>query len=386
MEQKKTACKLFKRCGGCQLSMSYDEQLVWKQERVQRRFEGLCGEDKIDKILGMENPYNYRNKTTAVVRNIGGRVRSGVFQSSTNTIAVTDDCMLENKEANRISKALTRLMQDFKIQPYNPVTNKGVIKYFLIKVAKATGEAMVCIVTVPTAMPSKQAFAKAICEKLKSVKTVVLNVSRMRDKLMLGDETEILVGNGFITDILCSKKFNISAHSFYQINPAQTEKLYSTAIELAQLKNTDTLLDCYCGIGTIGIIASDKVKRVLGVEINKSAIADAKMNASLNSVANAEFTSGDAGEFMQTLVKKGEKPQVVIIDPARAGCDARFIKCLARLSPERIVYISCNIATQERDVKQLIKQGYVIEKVAPVDMFPHTTHIECIVSMRKEKK
>lgn len=385
MEQKNTACKLFKRCGGCQLSMSYDEQLLWKQERVQRRFEALCGKDRIAKIIGMENPYNYRNKTTSVVRNIGGRVRSGVFQSSTNTIAATDSCMLENKEANKITKTLLQLMQSFKIQPYDPKTGKGVIKYFLIKVAKKTGEAMVCIVTSPTAMPSKQAFAKAICEREKNVKTVVLNVSRMKDKLMLGEQTEILIGNGFITDVLCSKSFNISAHSFYQINPTQTEKLYNTAIGLAQLEKTDTLLDCYCGIGTIGIIASDRVKRVLGVEINKAAIADAEMNASLNSVTNAEFTSGDAGEFMQSLVKKGEKPQVVILDPARAGCDMRFIKSLTKLSPDRIVYISCNIATQERDVKQLLRQGYKIEKVVPVDMFPHTTHIECVVSMRKEK-
>lgn len=381
MSAPKSPCKLFKRCGGCQLSMSYPEQLIWKQERVQRRFEKLCRKEKIEPIVGMESPYNYRNKTTAVVRNVGGRLRTGVFQSSTNTIAVTDSCMLEGKSANTIVKALRELMHQFKISAYNPQTDKGVIKYFLIKTASKTNEAMVCIVTSPAQFPSKQAFANALCEKCKNVKTVVLNVSRMRDKLMLSDETQIICGSGYITDTLCKKSFRISAHSFYQINHSQTEKLYNIAIDAAKLTSNDTLLDCYCGIGTIGIIASDKVKKVLGVEINKAAIADAWENARLNGIDNITFTSGDAGRFMDGLVKKGEKPQVVILDPARAGCDMRFIKSLVKLSPERIVYISCNIATQERDVRQLIKQGYEIERVCPVDMFPHTTHIECVVSL-----
>lgn len=375
-----TTCRLFKRCGGCQLSMSYEEQLLWKQERVERRFSRFI---KPDTIIGMEKPFHYRNKTTAVVREQGrGRLLSGVFQSSTNSVVATDDCMLEDKRSLKIIKTARELMRELKISAYNPKTDKGTVKYFLVR-QNTNGQALLLVVTSKNQWNEKHLFAKLLSERCKNVTTISAGVSRSRDKLVLPTECEILTGEGFITDKLCSKTFEISPLSFYQINHTQTEKLYSLALDMAQLRKSDTMLDCYCGIGTIGIIASDRVKKVMGVEKNSFAIEKAKRNASLCGVTNAEFTNADAGEFMARLVEKGEKPDAVIMDPARMGCDRRFLQSLTKLSPERIVYISCNIETQERDVKELVKQGYEVKRVAPVDMFPHTTHIECVVLLMK---
>lgn len=376
-------CRLFKRCGGCQLSMDYAQQLLWKQERVERRFSRFA---KPDFIAGMESPYNYRNKTTAVVRPSGGRIISGVFQSSTNSVVATDECMLEDRRSLKVVKILKELMRSFKISAYDPQTDRGVIKYFLIRKAALSGDLMVCIVSAPKPFPSKRAFVAELIKRCKDVKTVVLNISRVRDRLMLSDEQEILFGSGSIEDRLCGKRFLVSPRSFYQINHAQTEKLYNMSLDMAELKASDTMLDCYCGIGTIGIIASGRVKRVIGVEINPQAIADAKENVKLNNVSNAEFQNDDAGRFMQELAKAGERPNVVMLDPARAGCDKRFLQSLVKLSPERVVYISCNIETQERDVKYLCSNGYSVKRIAPVDMFPHTKHIENICLMTKSEK
>ncbi len=381
--KSESCCRLFKRCGGCQLSMEYEEQLSWKQERVERRFSRFV---QPDFIAGMDKPFNYRNKMTAVVRPSGGRIISGVFQSSTNSVVATDECMLEDRRSLKVVKVLKELMRSFKISAYDPETDRGVIKYFLIRKATVSGDLMVCIVSAPKPFPSKKAFVKELTERCKDIKTVVLNISRMRDRLMLSDEQEILSGSGFVEDKLCGKRFLISPQSFYQINHSQTERLYDLALDMAGLKNTDTMLDCYCGIGTIGIIASDRVKKVIGVEINSRAISDAKENVKLNNITNAEFVNDDAGRFMQKLSEKGEKPSVVMLDPARAGCDRRFLQSLTKLSPERIVYISCNIETQERDVKYLCSNGYCVSRVSPVDMFPHTTHIENIVAMKKKLK
>ncbi len=363
--------------------MSYGEQLLWKQERVERRFSRLI---KCDKIIGMERPFHYRNKTTAVVRELGkGRIISGVYQSSTNSVVATDECMLENKRSLKIIKVAKELMRKLSIPAYNPQTDKGLIKYFLVR-QNSNGQALLLIVTAKEQWNEKHSFVAELIKKCKNISSVAIGVCKVRDKLVLPKECKTLYGEGFIVDKLCNKSFAISPLSFYQINHTQTEKLYSLAIEMSELQETDTLLDCYCGVGTIGIIASDKVKKVLGVEKNSFAIEMAKENAKRNNITNAEFVNADASEFMTELVKKGEKPDAVILDPARMGCDKRFLQSLVKLSPKRVTYISCNIETQERDVKYLLKQGYAIKRVAPVDMFPHTTHIECVVLMSKVQK
>lgn len=380
-EQKNNSCRLFKRCGGCQLAMSYDEQLSWKQERVTRRFGKYTTPEA---IIGMDKPYNYRNKVTACVRtNSRKDIISGVFQSSTNTVIATDDCMLEDKKAQKIVKELKKLMRAFKIMPYDMNTGRGLIRYFLIRHAAATGEIMVCIVTASPIFPAKNNFIKALLKACPEVTTVVMNVSASA-KLMLSSDERVMYGKGYIEDILCGKRFRISARSFYQVNPIQTQKLYETAIEFADLKSEDTLLDAYCGIGTIGIVAAQKVKRVIGVENNKDAIRDAKVNAKLNKVNNISFYCADAGEFVQELSQSDEKIDVVIMDPARQGSGENFLTSVTKLSPRNIVYVSCNIETQERDIKLLIKDGYKIIKVQPVDMFPHTNHIECVILLTRK--
>lgn len=378
MTNENNLCPVYKKCSGCQLmNLPYDEQLSLKQSKIIKLMGKFC---HVDDIIGMDNPNHYRNKTSAVFKltKPNNRIISGVYQSTTGGLVQNDECILENKRSSAIIKYLRKLMPEFKLYPYDSYSGKGNLRHVMVRYAKATGEYMVVLVTASPILPKGAELAHALAAKYSEIKTVVQSVSTSNDKMMLGDKEKILLGNGYITDILCGKKFNISPRSFYQVNPTQTEILYRTAIELADIKKTDRVLDCYCGIGTIGMIASDKAAEVLGVESNAQAIKDAKKNAQLNGVKNIGFVCSDTGKLLTSLAEENEGADIAILDPARAGCDRATLEALLKMSPRKIVYISCNPETQERDIKELIKGGYRVAKVQPVDMFPYTLHCENI--------
>lgn len=369
-------CTCFKRCGGCQLAMSYERQLEFKQQKAERMLSRYA---RVRPIIAMEEPYNYRNKVqTAFALDKGKRLISGVYQSSSGRVTATDDCMLEDRHCTAAVLTARRLMQSMKILPFDSRTGKGTVRHLLTRYSRRTGELMVCIVTASPALPSKNSFVNALVKAHPEIVSVVQNISTAELPLSLGQRNIVLCGKGCIEDEILGKRFRVSPGSFGQVNSVMTEKLYSAAIEAAGLKPTDTLIDAYCGTGTIGILCAGRVKQVIGAELNPSACADAAENAKLNQTENIRFVNADAGRFLEEYAKDIGSPDVVILDPPRAGSDRRFLSTLCRLAPERVVYISCKIETLDRDLRFLTKNGYRVRSLQPVDMFPHTTGIETI--------
>lgn len=378
-------CPVARKCSGCQLSnMTYELQLDWKQRDVEKL---LGGYGKVNRIIAMDSPYNYRNKVQAVFRSDrSGRVISGVYQSSRNGIVGVDSCMLNDPTADKIIVGIRGLLRSFKLLPYDEGTGRGFLKHVLVRVGKSSGEALVTLVGGTHIFPKKRDFVRALVEMFPEITTVTFSVNKSPDMMTLGEQNETLFGKGYIVDELCGKRFRISPRSFYQVNPIQTEKLYNYAIEKAELKKDDVLLDAYSGIGTIGIIASDKVKSVQGIEYNASSVRDAVKNCEENGLTrNIAFNRGDAGEYLREKAKLGTRFDVVIMDPARAGADKKFLSALVKIAPERVIYISCNLATLARDMKSLTKT-YEVKEIQPVDMFPWTRHVECVVSMSRKEK
>lgn len=379
---KQRVCPVAKKCSGCQLSnMSYEEQLAYKQKDVEKLLGQFGG---IKPIVPMENPYNYRGKVQAVFRSDrNGRIISGVFQSSRNGIVGVDKCLLNNEKADEIIIGIRELLRSFKIQPYDLGTGRGFLRHVLIRTGHKSGEILVTLVGSNRMFPKKSDFVSALLKKFPEITTVTFSVNTNPDMLLLGDKNEVLYGKGYIVDELCGKKFRISPQSFYQVNPVQTEKMYGYAIKSADLKKTDNILDAYSGIGTIGIIASDYVKSVQGIEYNAAAVRDAVKNCSENGLTkNIAFNKGDAGEFLRERAKNGTFFDVVFMDPARAGADRKFLNALTKIKPKKIVYISCSPAALSRDLKSLTKD-YKVEEIQPFDMFPHTRHTECVAVMER---
>lgn len=375
-------CPLAKKCGGCQLqNMDYARQLKFKQASVEKLL-GKFG--RVGKIVGMDNPYHYRCKVQAAFGTTrGGKIISGVYQSSSHRIVNVDRCMIEDEKADEIIVTIRSLLPKFKLRPYNEDTGVGFLRHVLIRKGYNSGQILVVLVTASSVFPSKNNFVGALLKAHPEITTVVQNINGKRTNLVLGDVNKTVYGDGYIEDSLCGCTFRISPQSFYQINPAQTERLYSLAIEYAGLTGKERVIDAYCGTGTIGIIASRQAGEVIGAELNASAVRDAKSNAARNSAENIRFICADAGEFMRDMAAAGEKADVVFMDPPRAGSDKRFLSSVITLSPEKIVYISCNPETLERDLRYLTSHGYTVKKMRPVDMFPFTLHVECVVSLVK---
>ena len=380
---KSGSCPVYKKCGGCQLqNLTYAEQLSFKQKKVEKLLSKFC---KADKIIGMNTPYHYRNKVQAAFRtDKNGKIISGVYQSGTHHIVGIDECMTEDVTADKIIVAVRKMLKSFKLTTYDEDKQRGFLRHILVKRGFATNEVMLVLVTGTPVFPSKNNFVKAITKQFPEIKTVVQNINPYRTNLVLGDVQKVLYGKGYIEDILCGCKFRISPKSFYQINPVQTEVLYNKAIEFANLKGKETVLDTYCGIGTIGIVAAKHGAGVIGVELNKDAVKDAVQNARANNLKNIRFYQGDAGEFMEAVAGESEKPDVVFMDPPRAGSDEKFLSSLIKMSPKTVVYISCNPETLARDLAYIDKNStYKIQKIQPVDMFPHTAHVETVVLLSK---
>ena len=378
----RTPCPLAHKCGGCQLqNLSYKEQLAWKQRKVEKLLKKF---GKVSPIIGMDDPWHYRNKVQAAFGvQRGGRIVSGVYQSSTHRIVPVDSCLIEDKKADEIIVTIRNLMKSFKLTAYDEYHEEGILRHVLVKRGFATNQIMVVLVTSGPIFPSKRNFVGALLKKHPDITTVIQNINPYRTSLVLGERENVLYGSGYIEDILCGMRFRISSRSFYQINPVQTQVLYGKAVELAALTGKETVIDAYCGIGTIGLIASRSAGQVVGAELNPEAVTDAVANAQLNQAENIRFVAADAGEFMAEMADAGQKADVVFMDPPRAGSDEAFLSSLVQLMPERIVYISCNPETQARDLAYLTKQGYRVQAIQPVDMFPHTNHVETVVLLSK---
>ncbi len=375
-------CALAKKCGGCQLqNMDYPRQLKFKQAKIEKLL-GRYG--RIGKIIGMENPYHYRCKVQAAFGTTrGGKIISGVYQSSSHRIVNVDSCMIEDEKADEIIVTIRSLLPKFKLRPYNEDTGSGFLRHVLIRKGYNSGRILVVLVTASSVFPSKNNFVSALLKAHPEITTVVQNINSKHTNLVLGDINKTIFGDGYIEDSLCGCTFRISPQSFYQVNPAQTEKLYSLAVEYAALTGKERVIDAYCGTGTIGIIASKTAGEVIGAELNAAAVRDAKANALINNANNIKFICADAGQFMRDMAAEGEKADVVFMDPPRAGSDKRFLSSVVTLSPERIVYISCNPETLERDLRYLTAHGYEVKKIRPVDMFPFTLHTECVTLLTK---
>lgn len=370
-------CPLFRKCGGCQLqNMTYENQLRYKQGKV----NALLGKfHRVLPIIGMEHPYHYRNKVQAAFALTRRReVISGVYQSGSHRIVKVDSCQIEDKIADRIVVDIRRMLPDFQILPYQEDSRKGLLRHVLIRRGFQSGQVMVVLITSNPIFPLKKKFVSALLQKHPEITTVVLNINPFQTSLLLGEREEVLYGPGYIEDTLCGCVFRISPKSFYQINPIQTEKLYSVAVESAELTGKESVLDAYCGIGTIGIIAAKAAGEVTGVELNGDAVKDARVNARRNGLKNIGFVKADAGKYMVDLAEEGHTVDVVFMDPPRAGSDGAFLQSVITLSPKKVIYISCNPETQARDLQKLTKSGYRVIKIQPVDMFPHTKHIECV--------
>lgn len=366
------------------MGMTYEETLELKQKTIGKLLKGLP--ISVSPIIPADDPYYYRNKIhSAFATAKGGKVICGMYELSSHKIVQNSGCFLENKTAAKIIESIKSLAQSFKLPIYNEVRGNGVLRRVLIRTADATGEILVVLVSGSPVFPGKKNFVKALVQKHPEITSVVLNINNRRDSMILGNKSETVYGKGFITDKLCDLYFKISAESFYQINRSQTEKLYSTAIDMAELSKNDKVIDAYCGIGTIGLSASKYAGKVVGVELNSKAVSDAIYNAKNNKVNNSRFYKGDASEFMVQTAAKGEKYDVVFLDPPRAGTTLEFIKACERLSPRRVVYVSCNPETLARDLPVFMEHGYNPDCATPVDMFPWTDSIETVVSLTKHK-
>ena len=378
--QKKT-CPYTKKCGGCQLlRLSYDRQLDHKQAIVRNHIGRFC---RVRPIIGMDDPYHYRNKVHAAFAydSRTHRVVSGIYQASSHKIVPVESCLIEDETADAIINDIRRMMPSFKLRAYDERNGTGFLRHVLVRRGFSSGEVMVVIVAASPIFPAYRAFVRKLTELHPDIKTIVLNINDRYTSLVLGDREKVLYGSGWIEDELCGCTFRISPTSFYQINSVQTEKLYRTALDFSGLAEDETALDAYCGIGTMAMLASRRAKNVLGVELNRDAVRDAVANARRNGITNCRFTAADAGEYMADMAAAGSRPDVVFMNPPRAGSDERFLRSLIKAGPSRVVYTSCNPETLARDLAILTKGGYQAKAAQPVDMFPHTEHIETVVCL-----
>ncbi|MDO5440287.1 MAG: 23S rRNA (uracil(1939)-C(5))-methyltransferase RlmD [Erysipelotrichaceae bacterium] len=376
-------CPYYKYCGGCNLQgLSYEKQLLKKQEYIDKLLSKL---HKVNKIIGMNDPYNYRNKVQVTFgldekRNI----ICGNFIPSTHIIVPIDDCMISDEKANQIILTIKDLAIKYKLSIFDEDKLKGCLRHVQVR-CSSTNEYMVILVVGISTIPNINLIIKDLLKKHKEIKTIVQNINRKHTSMVLGDKNITLFGKGYIEDVLCGKKFRLSPTSFYQVNKRQTEVLYNTAINYADFKGNETVVDAYCGIGTIGLIASSKIGKLIGIELNRRAIKDAVTNMKINKINNAVFLSDDAGHYMSRLAKDKCKIDAVIMDPPRSGADDKFLNSLVRLRPKKIVYISCGPESLRNNLKYLIKKDYQIEVIQPVDMFPYTNHVENIVLLSNKK-
>ena len=386
-KQDQTICPVAKKCGGCQLQgIEYKKQLEKKKKQVQ---QALPAGIQVRPVIGMEDPYHYRNKIHAAFgRTKKGEIIYGVYEAGTHKIVPVEHCLIQNEAADAILADIRDLLKSFKIKIYDEDSGYGLFRHVMIRTGHATGEILVVLVLASPILPSKNNFVKALIKKHPQITSIVLNVNERHTSMVLGERNITLYKKGYITDELCGNTYRISPSSFYQVNPIQTKALYETAIAYAGLTGTETVIDAYCGIGTIGMTAAAHAKNVIGVELNPSAVRDAIGNAKLNHCKNIRFVCADAGEYMKKLVANDEKTtiDVVFMDPPRSGSTPAFIEALHRLAPKKIVYISCNPDTLGRDLRIFETYGYIAKVCQPFDMFPFTDDVENVTVLERRKE
>ncbi|SJZ33793.1 23S rRNA (uracil(1939)-C(5))-methyltransferase RlmD [Anaerorhabdus furcosa] len=365
-------CTIYKNCGGCQLQhMDRDEQRYFKHEKVKDCFKSIAhSEPLVHDVLDMENPYRYRNKVQVPVQFEENQLKMGFYRNHTHEIIEFDDCLVQTEESNQIVKRLKELIVKYNCEK--------IFKHVLIKHAHKTNEVMVVFVVNKYPVNGIEELKRELMNEFENIQSIIVNINTRNDNVVLSNEEIALTSKTMIQEKLHDLKFNISSKSFYQINPDQTQVLYDKAIEYAQITNEDTVVDLYCGTGTIGIIASKYAKKVIGIEIVAEAIEDAKKNAFINDVSNVEFICADAKDGAMKLLERNETIDVVIVDPPRKGCDQITLESIAKMNPKRIIYVSCDPSTLARDSVTLKELGYQIQEVQPVDMFPLTHHVENI--------
>lgn len=382
-------CAFARQCGGCQLqALSYEQQLAFKEKKVRGHLERIGGftELPMEPIIGMDEPYHYRNKAQFPVgKNKEGRIITGFYAGRTHTIIENRDCALGVSQNKEVLDRVIAHMEAYGIEPYNEETGKGLVRHILIRYGFFTGEVMVCLVLNGSSIPQKETLIEHLLE-IPGMTSITINVNKKRSNVILGEEIRLLWGKPYITDKIGDISYQISPLSFFQVNPLQTGKLYSKALEYADLRGEETVWDLYCGIGTISLFLAQKAKFVRGVEIIPAAIENANDNARLNSIENVEFFVGKAEEVLPAEYKKnGIYADVIVVDPPRKGCEESLLATMIEMQPKRIVYVSCDSATLARDLKYLCERGYELRKVCPVDQFGGTVHVETCVLLSKIK-
>ena len=382
-------CEFARQCGGCQLqALSYDQQLVFKTNKVKGHLERIGGFTDIpmEPIIGMDELFHYRNKAQFPVgRNKEGKIVTGFYAGRTHNIIENRDCALGVAENKEVLDRVIAHMEKYGIEPYNEATGKGLVRHVLIRYGYFTKEVMVCLILNGNKIPKEELLVKSLCE-IPGMTSITINVNKKHSNVILGEEIRLLWGQEYITDRIGDISYQISPLSFYQVNPMQTQKLYAKALEYADLHGQETVWDLYCGIGTISLFLAQKAKFVRGVEIVPAAIENAKENAKLNGLENTEFFVGKAEEVLPREYKKnGVYADVIVVDPPRKGCDETLLETMVEMNPDRIVYVSCDSATLARDLKYLCERGYELRKVCPVDQFGMTVHVETVVLLSHKK-
>ena len=389
----KPVCPSARQCGGCQLqALSYEQQLVFKEKKIRGNLERIGGftEIPMEPVIGMEDPWHYRNKAQFPVgRNKEGKLVTGFYAGRTHVIIENRDCALGVPQNKEVLDRVLRHMERYQIEPYDEKTGKGLVRHIFIRYGFYSGEVMVCLILNGTAVPHQRELIASLRE-IPGMTSISLNVNRKKTNVILGDQMKVLWGQGYITDRIGDISYQISPLSFFQVNPRQTVKLYSKAMEYADLHGEETVWDLYCGIGTISLFLAQKAKFVRGVEIVPQAVEDARKNAELNGIRNAEFYTGKAEEVLPEYYEKyerehGEKARadVIVVDPPRKGCDETLLDTIVKMQPNRVVYVSCDSATLARDLRYLCDRGYRLEKICGTDMFPQSVHVETVVLLSK---
>ena len=376
-----------KDCGGCQIQeLDYNKQLELKTNEVKQVISriGKLENVEIHETIGMQSPCRYRNKAQFPIQNINGSTAIGFYKKKSHDVIPTDMCVIQHDINDKIIKIIKTYIQAYNVSIYNETTHTGVLRHLVTKVGFTTNEVMVVLVANGTNLPHLNELASVLKENILGFKTLVLNVNKAKTNVILGKENKVIYGNGKINDYLGDLVFEISPLSFFQVNPVQTEVLYNKALEYAELKENDTVFDIYCGIGSISLFLAQKATKVYGIEIVEDAIKDAKINAKLNNLNNVEFYVGKAEEVVPKMYSEGKTANVVVVDPPRKGCDEKVLDTIVSMKPDRVVYVSCNPSTLARDLAYLDERGYKCVEIQPVDMFPHTMHVECCAKIVKK--
>lgn len=377
-------CPIYKECGGCQLQhLSYEGQLLAKEKQVRDVLTriGKLENVKVHPVLGMSEPWRYRNKAQVPVGEREGGLIAGFYQQRSHEIIDMEACMIQQEKNDEVVQAVKRICTKYGVTAYNEERHKGTLRHIMARHGQVTKEVMVVLVTRTSELPNKEKIVKEIVESVEGVKSIIQNVNSKKTNVILGDETRVLWGEEVIYDLIGNVKFAISSRSFYQVNPEQTKVLYDQALSYAELTGEETVIDAYCGIGTISLFLAQKAKKVYGVEIVPEAIADANRNAELNGIENVEFAVGEAEVVIPNWYKEGIVADVLVVDPPRKGCDDALLQTIIEMKPKKVVYVSCNPATLARDLRVLEDGGYRTVEVQPVDMFPHTTHCEAVAEI-----